>query len=343
MLDSITPIHSIQADGMGSISPEIYQSTVPVVLRGLVSHWPAVLAAKQGAETAANYVKQFYSGGMVNAAVGLEGKPVAEGMGNKVFYNEDLTGFTYERKMEDFARLLDTLASRAADPSAPLLYADSTLVDRFLKGFREQNDIGLSQFNPRVSMWAGNRTIVSAHHDIPDNIACVVAGRRRFVLFPPQQVENLYIGPLDFNPAGPAISMVDLHNPDFKKFPKYRQAIENAVIAELEPGDAIFIPSMWWHHVEGLEGFNLMVNYWWTATPEYLGSPQDAFNHALMSIKALPADERQAWKALFEHFIFNSDDTDFSHIPEEKLGVLGDIDETKVRRLKAGLLNRLNR
>jgi quercetin dioxygenase-like cupin family protein len=36
-----------------------------------------------------------------------------------------------------------------------------------------------------------------------------------------------------------------------------------AMEAELSPGDAIFIPMGWFHHVEALERFNVLVNYWW--------------------------------------------------------------------------------
>ncbi len=89
--------------------------------------------------------------------------------------------------------------------------------------------------------------------------------------------------------------------------------------------------------------FNAMVNYWWTAFPDFAGSPQDAFTHALMNIRSLPADERQHWKNLFDFYIFDSNPDNTAHIPREKLGVLGDMDAMTARRLRSQLLNRLNR
>src|SRR5206468_367295 len=82
---------------------------------------------------------------------------------------------------------------------------------------------------------------------------------RRFTLFPPEQLQNLYVGPLDFNPAGQAISLVDHAAPDLERFPRYAEALQHAQVAELEAGDAIFIPSMWWHAVEALAPFNALV------------------------------------------------------------------------------------
>ena len=49
-----------------------------------------------------------------------------------------------------------------------------------------------------------------------------------------------------------------------------------ASVVELEPGDALFIPSMWWHHIKALSPFNLMVNHWWCSTPASFGSPSVA-------------------------------------------------------------------
>ena len=57
---------------------------------------------------------------------------------------------------------------------------------------------------------------------------------RRFTFFPPEQLENLYVGPIDFSPAGQPISLVDILNPDYAKFPKYKNAEDAALFADLE-------------------------------------------------------------------------------------------------------------
>ena len=73
---------------------------------------------------------------------------------------------------------------------------------------------------PRI--WLGNAITTPTHLDEWNNIGCVVAGRRRFTLFPPEQIANLYIGPLDFAPTGAPMSLVSLHEPDFERFPRFR-------------------------------------------------------------------------------------------------------------------------
>src|SRR5205823_11513354 len=139
------------------------------------------------------------------------------------------------------------------------------VVDLCMPGFRSENDLDFKShgINPPPIIWIGNRTTASAHYDAPSNIACVAVGKRRFTIFPPDQIFNLYPGPLEPTPGGQSISVVDFKNPDFEKYPRFREALAVAHVAELEAGDAIFIPSMWWHHVEGLNAFNVLVNYWW--------------------------------------------------------------------------------
>jgi hypothetical protein len=281
-----------------AIPADVLQSAEPLLLGGLVANWPMVRAARESNQAAVDYLKSFYD-------------------------NAEMTDFNYRRVMVKLDEILDQLLAHESDKEAPMFYVGSTTVDTCLPGFREHNDVDFGDINPLASIWLGNRSRVAAHYDVPDNLACVAAGRRRFTLFPPDQLENLYVGPLEINPGGQAISLVDLKDPDFEAFPKFRTALENAVVADLEPGDALFIPSMWWHHVEGLDSLNVLINYWWRQSPAFMHSPADVL--------------------IFRHYVFDADETTAAHIPEHCRGMLAPINDTSARRIRAELLNKLNR
>jgi len=184
---------------------------------------------------------------------------------------------------------------------------------------------------------------VAPHFDLPDNIACVVAGRRRFTLFPPAQVANLYIGPLDLTPAGQPVSLVDHTRPDLERFPRYAQALEHAQVFELEAGDALFLPSQWWHGVESLEPISALVNFWWRQSPAFMDTPLNTLMLALLSLRDLPPAQRDAWRALFDHYVFDADEHTAAHLPPAARGILAPMNDTSARQLRAALLNRLNR
>ena len=226
-------------------------------------------------------------------------------------------------------------------PSPPSLYIGSTNVDHWLPGFREENDFPIAHLAPLVSIWIGNQSRVSAHYDFPSNIACVVAGRRRVILFPPEQLPNLYVGPLEFTPAGQPISLVDFEAPDYERFPKFREAVKTARMALLEPGDAIIVPSMWWHHMEALDPFNVLVNYWWRSSPSYMGPPLSVLQHAILGLRDLPAAQRNQWRELFDFYVFNPRPENFEHIPENARGVLNPIDEPTARQIRKMLRDKL--
>ncbi len=329
-------IKVIEGCHSGAIPEDVLCSSEPVILKGLVAHWPLVEAGQKSVDTADKYIRQFYTGMPVMAYCG---EPDIKG---RIFYNEDLTGFNYEAINLRLDALLDKLLQHLDNELPPTFYVGSTLIDNWLPGFRAKNDLNIADYNPLVSIWIGNRSRIPAHYDFPDNIACCVVGRRRFTLFPPEQLPNLYVGPLDFTPAGQSVSLVDFHNPDYERFPLFRQAVKAAQVAELDAGDALFIPSMWWHHVESLESYNVLVNYWWRRTPAFLGSPTNVLNHALLSIRSLPEAQRRAWQGIFEHYIFGGDDA-VAHIPEKSRGILSPMNEQLARQLRAQLLNKLNR
>lgn len=320
-----------------ALPDELLSSNEPVVLKGLVSRWPMVQAGLQSGQAASEYLLSFYRGAPVEAFFG------APEHGGRFFYNESLTGFNFHPERLTLDAVMGEITRSAGSAQPPGIYVGSASVDTCLPGFRSHNDLDLGTRDALVSVWIGNRTRIAAHYDVPDNLACVVAGRRRFTLFPPEALENLYVGPLDLTPAGQPISLVDFAKPDLERFPRFPEAWKCAQVADMEAGDALFIPSMWWHHVEALEAFNVLVNYWWRQSPEFMDSPMSALLMAIMSVRDLPSAQRSAWEHAFNHYVFHATEETAAHIPEAARRILAPMDANSTRMLRAHLLKRLNR
>jgi hypothetical protein len=322
----------------GAIPEEMLRATRPFVVRGLAAEWPLVRAGRQSIEDADAYLRRFYRGDVPVRA--MLGPPDIEG---RFFYNEDVNGFNYHNIQARLTDVLTELGVQRTRARAGAIYVGSTSIDMALPGLRAENAIDLGARDPLASIWIGNRTRIAAHYDLPDNVAVVATGERRFTLFPPEQLQNLYVGPLDFNPAGQAISMVDHANPDLERFPRYAEALRHAEVAELEAGDAIFIPSMWWHAVEALAPFNVLVNYWWRQSPEWMDTPTNALMLALLTMRELPEAQRAAWQEIFRHYIFEPDAASLAHLPEQARYALAPLTDTGARALRGQLLKRINR
>ena len=294
-------------------------------------------AAEQGDAAFLDYLLRFCSDKKVSAFLG---EPEIQG---RFFYNEDLSGFNFVQLDTTLQQLADKLRGLSETEHAPSLYMGSTNLDHWLPGLGEENQLELPLPPALVSLWLGNHSIVAPHFDYPANIACCVAGVRRFTLFPPDQVANLYVGPWDLTPAGQPISLVDIQNPDLEQHPRFKDAWRCAVTADLRPGDAIFIPSLWWHQVESLAKINGLINFWWTQQQPALGAPMDAFTHALLSIKQLPRAEREAWQALFDYYVFSDSAADRDYWPSDRADRTRVIEDPVARQLRAELTNHLRR
>jgi hypothetical protein len=321
----------------GALPDFVLESTKPLVLRGIAANWPLVRAGLQSPAAAVDYLLTLYRQATVGAFL------AGADEGGRYFYNADLDGFNFKAVKIKLDTVLQQILHYASDPRPPSLYVGSTTIDTALPDFRQTNDFGFGGRDPLASIWIGNRTRIAAHQDLPDNLACVAVGRRRFTLFPPQQLENLYIGPLDFTPAGQAISLVDFANPDLEKFPRFVEAMRHSVGAELGPGDAIFIPSMWWHHIESLEPLNVLVNYWWRRSPAFMDTPFIALMLAMMTVRDLPPEQLEAWRGMFEHYVFDATPDKAAHIPADARRMLLPFDADRARELRLHLLQRLNR
>ena len=310
------------------LSEEILLSNEPLLLKNFVHDWPLVKEAKKSDSAVISYLRNFDAKKPLTA---MTGDPSIKG---RIFYNEDLSGFNFDYRRVSLEEIFQKLTECSKLEEPPMIYVGSTNIDNWLPGFREENDITLGKHQPIASLWIGNRSRVAPHYDFPTNIACSVAGKRRFTFFSPEHLDNLYVGPIDFSPAGQPISLVDLLDPDYEKFPKYRNAESDAIVADLDVGDAVLIPSMWWHHVEARNDLNVLVNYWWRTSPNFMGSPLNVLQHAIMGLRDLPDEQRGIWKSLFDYYVFNQKEENISHIPENARGALNPMDENIADKIK---------
>jgi len=337
MTTTAARVREIDATAAPAWRAAVREAREPLLLRGLIGHWPLVRAGRESMAAALAYLRGFYR----NATVGAWfGPPEIRGF---FFYNDDFSGFNYQPSMVKLEAVFAALEQHAHDANPPAIYVGSTTIDTCLPGMRAGNDVDDLPGDALASIWLGNRTRIAAHYDMPDNLACVAVGRRRFTLFPPEQLANLYCGPLEFTPAGQQISLVDFANPDFGRFPRFADALRSARVAEMAAGDALYIPGMWWHHVEALDACNVLVNYWWQTAPGWAGAPVNVLLHALLSLRTLPPEQRAAWRGILDHYVFADDDSATAHIPPGGRGVLGTLDADRARGLRALLLKQLNR
>lgn len=286
----------------------------PLVIRGLVRHWPAV-AAGATPNSLRRYLAQFDRGGEAEA---FFGSPEIAG---KYYYGQDLNGFNFTRRRIGFGAALDAMLAALERPGAETIYMGSLPLQDYLPGFDTENPMPLVAVAPRI--WLGHASDVSAHYDTADNLACLVAGTRRFTLYPPDGIANLYPGPIDNTMAGQPVSLAASSPPDDTKFPRFRGMRDQALTADLAPGDALYLPKLWWHQVEARGPLNGLVNYWWDAFAAGPDAPYTSMLLAMIAIGERPQAERHAWKALFDHYVFREEGHPLAHLPVEQHGVLG--------------------
>ena len=373
----------------------ILQAREPLILKGLVRHWPLFAQAQPGliaqpdnstkpdksqqpeistapetsaqpnhsaqpahdffagdnpacdlasAQAVAAYLLSFYNGRPTQIYQG------APGLNGHYFYDESGGRLNFDCRIGQVDEVLRLLLEVFEASAPPSVYIASNLLQSHFPGLLETLALTIPkpalpfETEPdRVSIWLGNRSLAACHFDTSDNLACCVRGNRRFTLFPPEQAANLYPGPLEPTPGGQPISLVDFVNPDRARFADFAKAQAAGQIADLAPGDALFLPSMWWHQVEAPGPLNILINYWWSNAPRYTGSGMNLLHHALLCLRDKPEHERKAWQQLLDYYVFDDPAKAGRHITPAARGVLGPLDEGKARQLRAMLLSRLNR
>ena len=332
MIETLKRAEEMDGTGLESFPAALLDARRPAILRGAASDWPFVREASKSDEAAVAYLERFYSGAPVSTVVA----PASEH--GRLFYEGETKTLNYREAPQPLPNVLKGLLQQrdAAEPLGIAMQAISAA--ECLPGLEEDNPNPLVPEGTPARVWIGNRVTVAPHFDVADNLAFVMAGRRRFILFPPEQTPNLYPGPMDATPANVPISMVSLDEPELDRFPRYREAMDAAVVAELEPGDAVYVPSMWWHGVQSLGPFNVLMNYWWNRDEVTARHPYGALLHLAFTLYgAMPAEERRAWRALYDHYVFQTGGDPMEALPQCQRYYPRKVDPARIARLKDAL------
>lgn len=330
-------IQEIDKAGIRSFQNDVVAAESPAVIRSLVADWPAVEKGRGPAADICRYIADLDEGKLVYT---IAAPPEA---GGRFFYTEDLRNLNFRRGQIPLRQVLEQLTGQLDAAEAHSIAVQSLPVREVLPTFEELNRVPFIEGSVEPTMWIGNQGKVAPHYDVHRNLACVVAGKRRFTLFPPDQIGNLYPGPILGAPGGVPVSLVNMSAPELEKFPRFTAALEVAQESVLEPGDAIYIPSLWWHAVASLEPVNVLVNYWWGGIPEIGVSPNDSLLHGMLTIAGLDDAQRQAWRHFFDYYVFRCGIDPEEHLPEGLHDIVTSMNPEQAAGIRQLLAQKLQR
>jgi hypothetical protein len=282
-----------------------------------------------------NYLRGFDTGA---SAETMHGDP---SIGGRFFYNEDLSGLNFERSSMPLARSLERLLEMLGESAPPALYVGALAAPAALPGFAQQNTFALAEEHRAAAVAQQSLSRCRRTTDLSYNLACVVGGRRRFTLFPPEQNRKPVRRPTRIHARGPAHQHGAARCARPRAFPALPRCARTGPGRRNGTGRFVVHPVHVVAHVEALDTFNLLVNYWWDDTPPWNGSPFEALFHALMSVHSLPPDKRAIWKKVFEHHVFETDGSATEHLPPAKRGIQGTLDKQLALHMRSWLLRAL--
>jgi hypothetical protein len=211
---------------------EYYATNTPVVLEDLCEDWPARTLWSP------EYLAEKLGDAEVEVMTGRH-----TGSGNEINLDQHRTLMAFD---EYVAQVLATEWSNElylvannkllSEKLAAPLWKEFSLDRRYLKADRNKS---------ATFLWFGpGGTVTSLHHDVLNILFHQVRGWKHFILVSPMET------PLVSNRIG-VYSDVDPLAPDLEQFPKYARA--HPLQVTVGPGDALFVPVGWWHHVTALE------------------------------------------------------------------------------------------
>lgn len=209
-----------------------YAANRPVVLLDLMNHWTARTVWSP------DYFRATCSDEMVEVMAGRNADPRYEINAHlhktTMSFGDYIDRITQNNKSNDLYLVANNNLLRRK--GLQHLYNDIVLFPEYL----DSNNIDGS-----VYFWFGpGGTVTPLHHDIMNIFMAQVFGRKRITLVPSGLIHKIY------NEIG-VYSEVDCEKPNYEQFPAFRDVRVQRFV--LKPGEVLFIPVGWWHHVRSLD------------------------------------------------------------------------------------------
>lgn len=230
----LKPVITVDTIDAETFKREFYQPGIPIVIRQLSHEWPAF---------------QKWNWAYFKGLVGDKRVPL--------YNNVKSDAYTPINKADDyktFGEYIDMISQGPAGwriflfnifDHAPQLTTDFTWPEHLMKGF-------VKKYPMLFTGGAGSITHMHFDIDLSHIMHTQFAGRKRVLLFPYTEQHKLYRKPFE------VLSMADFSRyydaqgmPDYEKFPALKLA--HGYDLTLEPGDTLFMPAGYWHHMEYLD------------------------------------------------------------------------------------------
>jgi hypothetical protein len=240
----------------------------PAVLTGCLQDWPLVRELQQAGNPDAEIA-------VLERLIGhrkVQYTTIAPEQHGQLGYTDDgsRTNFAFTSgKRVAFSRFGDALRATLADRRGGAVYMQSAPLRGFPELLPHVPDLQYLATAAEAyrQLWIGSGGhVVNLHFDPTHNLIAMLTGRKRVTLIPPDSMTNMYPAPLDVRLGDAIGSQVTLLAPDFARHPRAADELAKARVAILEPGEILYIPPMWWHHVESF-GLNVMLNKWVLPVP----------------------------------------------------------------------------
>ncbi|KAI8776077.1 tRNA wybutosine-synthesizing protein 5 isoform X1 [Biomphalaria glabrata] len=271
-----------------TFTADIYPKREPVILRGLdigecLRKWtPSYLASHGGTQEVKVHVSSSTQMDFINKNFLYRSLPFQEFV-KRAFEDEHADYFIAQKEKFYLRALGHDPRKDVADISVqfPELAQDLTIPQVFER----------EKFFSSVFRIASRGVQLWTHYDIMDNILIQVVGRKKVVLFHPNDVDYLYLN-------GDKSEVLDVDNPDLSCYPKFIEAKQYR--GHLEPGDILFIPALWFHNMT-YEDAGVAVNVFWRHLEDKLYDTKDPYgNHDLLPAQRANQIVDRAIKALEE-------------------------------------------